>query len=185
MIKFIAILLILNPIYEHAITPTELINKPIIEFPNFLTEIVETPSTIRQNSIYLTYYYTGDSTGSGACTASTRCTNQFKINEHGWYTYNEAVVLAAATYRCLNAKSGPCGRFNSIPTDYAIHSIYDVVYFVHNQQVYKGIILDSCGACMYRVNGEKYQRYDIFTANPSRHKVTKPNRESILTFDLE
>lgn len=128
--------------------------------------------------IRLTYYYSGDGTGSGQCTSSGRCIYHFETNNLGWYTYNGYIVLAAATYRCLNAQSGSCGNHTTIPKGYNIHRLFDTVYFTNNNILYEGIILDSCGACMYNINGETTQRYDIFTRNPALFSVTKPDNIS-------
>jgi hypothetical protein len=115
-----------------------------------------------RKTIFITNYYIGDSTGSGNATSSGLRIKDFQTNKLGWYTYKGFVVVASATYRCLNAKSGACAKFKTLPEDYDIFNIFDKVIIVYKNVEYKGMILDSCGACMFHINGEKYQRYDVF-----------------------
>lgn len=116
-----------------------------------------------------TSYYEGDGS-SNNITASTLTTADFQINSEGWYLYKGKVVLAASTYRCLNAKSGACGAYNTVPEGYELFSLHDEVIFEFNDKVYEGIILDSCGACFVEHPGE-YQRLDIFVAKKGNFKM--------------
>jgi hypothetical protein len=129
---------------------------------------------IKISDVRLTYYYVNDNTGSGQCTSSGLCIKDFKVNKYGWYTYKDKIVIATATYRCLNVKSGPCGKFNEIPEDFNIYNLHEVLTININGNFYEAIVLDSCGACMFKVNGENTQRYDIFMVSPNHHLFKKP-----------
>ena len=126
-------------------------------------EIIE-----RKKPIAFTYYHTGDSMNSGNITSSGHTTNNFKVNSKGWYTYQGKVVLAAATTVCLYTKSGPCGKWNHVPSEIEVYNLYDTITFEINNKEYQGIILDSCGSCMSLHPTDNYkQRYDIFISNSS------------------
>ena len=124
-------------------------------------KVIEPITEISLIDITLTRYYPNDSTGSDKCTA-TKCTSDFEVNDKGWFTYQGKVVMATATYACQKycknrAKYGP------LPSDYRIYNFYDEIQFELEGAKYTGIVLDSCGACMWNINGEKIQRYDIYT----------------------
>lgn len=129
---------------------------------------------ISVDEVRITHYYTNDATGSGKCTASGKCVNEFDINENGWYTYQGMVVIAAATYRCLFSRSGACGRLSSVPSGYNLHDLYETLMIQVNGIMVDAIILDSCGSCMKKVGNETLQRYDIFTVNPRHTLFEKP-----------
>ena len=89
----------------------------------------------------MTYYYTNDPTGSTKITASGITTDQFKINQHGWYTYNGKLVIATANKRLLSwdkYKNSTQKMFN----------LYDELTLIINDVEYQAIALDVCGACM-------------------------------------
>lgn len=72
------------------------------------------------------------------------------------YTYQDKVVLATANTT----------RYKSNLYDgYQSHELYEVLTIEVNNNQYEAIVLDVCGAC-YGVQGEQYQRYDIFTTGP-------------------
>lgn len=110
-------------------------------------------------AVRFTSYYIGDYSGSGATTSSGLGVDDFEVNENGWYTYNGKVVIASATYRCLNATTGACGKYNELPEGYNIYKIGDEITIFLNGNNYEAIILDSCGASFWE---EDLQRYDIF-----------------------
>lgn len=121
-------------------------------------EIIE-----QKRRIAFTHYYVGDSMASANITSTGHTSADFTLNSEGWYTYQGKVVLAAATQICLNVKSGACGRYNSVPNGVKVYKLYDTITFQVNNKEYKGIILDSCGACMTLHSSDDYvQRYDIF-----------------------
>lgn len=96
----------------------------------------------------LTSYYPYNTSN---CTGSGKCTKDFTINEKGWYLYKGKLVLAAATtylkdnYGVINGKH--------------YFKYYDEVGLKIDGIKYKGIILDSCGACM---NVKTEERLDLF-----------------------
>ena len=69
--------------------------------------------------------------------------------------------MAGATYECLNARQGSCGNWNEQRSDKRYYHYYDTVEIIIDDLSYEGIILDSCGACMY-INGE--ERLDLFVS---------------------
>lgn len=111
----------------------------------------------------LTSYYTGDNEKSTETTGSGIKTSQFSINSKGWYTYNSYLVLAGATTACLNAKvTDPCSKYSYDVGKKYFH-YYQIISIIIDGIEYKGIILDSCGACM--IKGEN--RLDLFVSNRS------------------
>ncbi|RRC92750.1 hypothetical protein EII25_03490 [Erysipelotrichaceae bacterium OH741_COT-311] len=125
-------------------------------------------------SIRITSYWENDSTNSGSCTSSGLCTDDFQINEKGWYTYQDKLVLAGATYTCFYAETGACAKYNSLPDGFGIHSLYDEVTIFVDGVSYPGIILDSCGASFWR---EEVQRYDLFVSNEESKLDTRGHIE--------
>lgn len=126
-------------------------------------EVVETIEELKEYIDYrLTSFWFNDGYGTSSCTGSGLCEKDFDVNENGWYTYKGKLVLAAATYECLYSHSGACGNWNTIRKDKTYYSYYDEIEILIDGNIYNGIILDSCGACMY-VNYE--ERLDLFVSN--------------------
>lgn len=109
--------------------------------------------------VLFTNYYTSDGS-SGNKTASGLTTNDFSINEDGFYTYQDKVVLATA-HNTLNYE---------LYEDYKTHELYETLTFKLGDKTYQGIVLDKCGACM-GVSHEDVQRVDIFTTKSIFGKV--------------
>lgn len=120
--------------------------------------VVEVP---KSKQYRLTSYYTEDGYGTGSCTGSGKCTKDFQVNSKGWYTYKGKLVVAAATYECLNSKSGACGKWNSPKEGRKYFRYYEEIQVVIDGVTYDAIVLDSCGASMY-VNED---RIDLFVTN--------------------
>lgn len=114
------------------------------------------------NQYRLTSFYSNDGYGTGSCTGAGLCEKDFQINDKGWYTYQGYLVLAGATTQCLNTKSGACGKWNT-NNGRKYFSYYDKIVVNIDGVAYNGIVLDSCGACMY-VNEN---RLDLFVSNKS------------------
>lgn len=121
--------------------------------------------TVTSKKYRLTSYYTGDGTGSGSCTGSGICTDKFKVNDKGWYTYNGKLVMAAATNKCLNVKSGSdaCAKYNTKVEGRKYFNYFDEIVVEIDGVKYDAIILDSCGASMF----VEEDRIDLFVANKS------------------
>lgn len=106
----------------------------------------EETETVRQESVKttkyrMTYYYTGDGTGSGSVTASGKSTTSFQTNEHGWYTYEGKLVVATAS-KSLKSWASYKGSVQKT------YNLYDELSITINGMVYDAIVLDVCGACM-------------------------------------
>lgn len=99
----------------------------------------------------LTSFYPDDELKSSPCTGSGYCAWDFKEDEHGWYTYNGKLVLAAATTYLQNRFGTKEGK--------TYFKYYDEVNITIDGVVYPAIILDTCGAC-YRD-----ERVDLFVKN--------------------
>ena len=69
-------------------------------------------NSLNKYLLQLTYYYSGDSTGSGSVTGSGLKTSDFKADSNGWYHYQnngeDYLVVAAATTYCRDS-SNHCG----------------------------------------------------------------------------
>lgn len=96
----------------------------------------------------LTSYYPEESSN---CTGSGKCTQHFTTNDKGWYLYDGKLVLAAATTYLQKSYGTKDGRH--------YFKYYDEVDVKIDGITYRGIILDSCGACM-SVSYE--ERLDLF-----------------------
>lgn len=121
----------------------------VTEYVPKVEEVVE--EAVELHKYRLTSYYPGDSCNSGHCTGSGLCTNDFQVNEYGWYTYDGKIVLAAATTYLQN-KFGV--KENKLYFKY-----YDEVTLTIDGVPYQGIILDTCGACY------KAEKIDLYVQN--------------------
>lgn len=137
--------------------------KPEKSFEEFMKPAKEDRPNVDRVDITLTRYYPNDETGADTCMA-TMCVNKLQVNDKGWYTYKGMVVIAAATYACQQ-KCKHRDKYGPLPDDFRIYNFYDEIKFAVDGVEYTGVVLDSCGACMYHINGEKLQRYDIFTVS--------------------
>ena len=94
----------------------------------------------------LTSFYANDECGTGSCTASGLCENNFEINENGWYTYQGKLVIATASDRLGY-------------TEMQTYNLYDELTLIINGVEYQGIVLDRCGQCQID------NRIDLFVIN--------------------
>lgn len=108
----------------------------------------------------LTSYYANDGYETGNCTGSGLCTNNFSINDKGWYTYQDKLVVATATDYLL--KYG-FNLYDGVHT----YKYYDEIILNIDGIDYESIVLDSCGNCM------KTDRVDLFVSNKQSVKDTK------------
>lgn len=107
----------------------------------------------------MTSYYSGEA-GSGECTGSGLCINDFQVNDKGWYTYQGKLVVATATPYLL--KYG--------------FTLYDGVHtYRYGDEItlnidgvdYQAVVRDSCGNCM------RTGRIDLFVSNANSVKDTQ------------
>lgn len=140
------------------------LNKIIIDKSDYIDDIpnnetIEDPIIITNYQTRLTSFYANDGYGTGSCTGTGLCENDFQVNENGWYTYQGKLVLATATPYLLNYGYS---LGNGIQT----YRYYDEITLNIDGVSYQGIVLDSCGACM----GDN--RIDLFVSNRESVKDT-------------
>lgn len=134
-----------------------------------------------ENNQYLTqytYYYPGDATGSGGCTGSGKCIDSFTTDENGWYYYEtngeKYLVIAAALNICKNS-ANHCGidvSKHRIAQNIKYYNYFDTLNLNINGKTYKAMVLDACGACMWKRQDDRGQElFDIYVENSS---ATKP-----------
>ncbi len=131
-----------------------------------------------------THYYPGDPTGSGSCTGSGKCVKDFTTDEQGWYYYNhngqKYLVVAAATTYCRDS-ANHCGVNivkHGLATTIKYYKYYDTLSLPINGKTYSAIVLDSCGACMWkRQDTRGTELIDIFVKNPSATDVIEDETE--------
>ena len=143
---------------EKKILPSEVVINE--EKQEEVVDIVEEPK--EYTDYRLTSFWFNDNYGTSSCTGSGLCEKDFDINNNGWYTYNGKLVLAAATYECLYSHSGACSNWNTKKENKTYYNYYDEIEIIIDGNIYNGIILDSCGACMY-IDYE--QRLDLFVSS--------------------
>lgn len=128
-------------------------NPPVEQKQEEIQPIEEPEPKIEENSFYttrLTSYHTNDGS-SGNCTGSGLCTNDFQVNENGWYTYQGKLVVATATEYLL--KYG-FTLYEGVHT----YKYYDEIILNIDGIDYSAIVLDSCGSAM------KTGRIDLFVS---------------------
>lgn len=114
-------------------------------------EYIEEKEIIQQESIQdkyvsrLTSYYTDDKCNTGVVTASGLSIYDFNVNNNGWYTYEDKLVIATASTRLGS-------------TEMKTYNLYDELILEINGIRYDGIVLDVCGACMWD------NRIDLFVS---------------------
>lgn len=153
----------LQEVEEKSEKQVVLVNDPVNDEE---IKVEETFKEVEQDPIKLeyrmTYYYPGDSDGSGSVTASGKSSKDFKLNENGWYTYNGKLVVATASNRLLSWESY---KNSKEPT----YNLYDELVLNINGQDYEAIVMDVCGACM------KDRKIDLFVKDRSSGLDAKIN----------
>ena len=107
----------------------------------------------------MTSYYSGEA-GSGVCTGSGLCINDFQVNDKGWYTYQEKLVVATATPYLL--KYG-FTLYEGVHT----YRYGDEITLNIDGVDYQAVVRDSCGNCM------RTGRIDLFVSNANSVKDTQ------------
>ena len=116
-------------------------------------------SNVTSYTTRLTSFYANDGYGTGSCTGTGLCENDFQVNENGWYTYQGKLVLATATPYLLNYGYG-------LADGIMTYNYYDEVTVIIDDISYQAIIVDSCGVCMVD------NRIDLFVSNRESVKDT-------------
>ena len=158
----IATCILFTTIYcKRVVAPT--IESRLDETPTVEVEEVEEVE-VGYNA-YMTNYYTG-SDGTTSRTGSGLKTSDFKINELGWYTYNNKVVVATATYQGLASSYGVLERYNEALDGITYYNYFDTLTLTYDGVEYDCIVLDTCGSSMELQESDKgLQRIDVFIAN--------------------
>ena len=89
---------------------------------------------------------------------------ELSVNEQGLVTYQNKVVIATATYECLNSSYGGCKHIKEVPSGYMVFNYFDEMQIEYDGVKYQAIVLDSCGSCSIDKN-EDYQRFDVLVAS--------------------
>lgn len=151
----------------------------------FEVSIEEEPEVL---PVVFTNYYSGDATGSTKCTGAVdslgnrMCTNMFKVNEQGWYTYDGHVVVATATTHCLKSNKFGCEYYDSVPEGIPVFKYWDTFRFEYEGRYYDAVVLDSCGAChVYNKSDKGLPRMDIYISS-KKHSFSKIKASIIAGF---
>ena len=107
----------------------------------------------------LTSYYANDGYGTGNCTGSGLCSWDFEINDKGWYTYQNKLVIATATTYLAN-------QGWSIADGVHLYRYGDELTLTIDGVEYDAIVKDSCGS------STKTDRIDLFVSNSQSAKDT-------------
>lgn len=139
---------------------TEILAENEVKNTENSVKTVENTPILEQNKIAfrLTSYYPEEDTD---CTGSGKCSWDFQVNDKGWYTWNGKIVLAAATTYLQKSFGYVEGK--------KYFKYYDEVDVTIDGNTYRGVILDSCGACM-KVTYE--ERLDLFV-NSSKNAIDR------------
>lgn len=118
----------------------------------------------------VTSYYPGDNCLTGTKTGSGKSTNDFSlitVEGKQVYSYQGKIVVAGATKELL--KSGYNSKGSQESQNKHYFSYYDTGRIKINNNWYGFIVLDSCGAAMWK----GYYRLDIFVPNSENVIDTK------------
>lgn len=114
----------------------ETVEETKVEIPS---KVITTESEyIVEQKIYttrMTSYWVNDDCNSTDMTASGKSSKDFKLNENGWYTWNDMLVIATASERL--------GKTNQ-----RTYKLYEILELKIKGKTYKAVVLDVCGACM-------------------------------------
>lgn len=118
----------------------------------------------------ITSYYPGDNCSTGTKTGSGKSTSDFStmmVEGKQVYTYQGRIVVAGATQELL--KSGYNAKGSQEAQNKHYFKYYDTGRIKINNSWYGFIVLDSCGAAMWK----GYYRLDIFVPDSSNVIDTK------------
>ena len=126
--------------------------------PVHLVQLLELPE--EREVIFTTF--TDEVLGSGIKR------HELDTNELGLLTYQNKVVIATATYECLNSSHGACKKIQELPEDYTAFNYFDEMTIEFRGKIFEAIVLDSCGSCSVD-KGEEHQRVDILVEDNFDH----------------
>lgn len=155
-----------NPI-EEVVEEIEENENPITS-QDTQNEIEEQNNEVMEEVIFNSYttrmtsFWANDGYGTGECTGSGKCSWDFGINEHGWYTWEGKLVVATATTYLANQ-----GWYTAPGVH--LYEYYEELVLTIDGVDYDAIVLDSCGSSM------KTDRIDLFVSNGSSVKDTTIN----------
>lgn len=118
--------------------------------------------------VMFTNYFVGDGSTTSK-TGSGLSTNDFEINEYGFYTFNDKVVLATATEEGLQSSFGVLVNYKVPADDIEYYKYFDEVIIEIGGNQMEGIVLDTCGSCM-AIQDSDYglNRVDVFVGDKSK-----------------
>lgn len=123
-----------------------------------VSEISSATKPLEFESYRLTSYTPDD----GTVTGSGYSIHDFEVNEKGWYTWNDMIVVSTATKELLD--SGEYGF--SYNENIRYYNYYDMLMINIDGNYYKAIVLDSCGASMIENDSDMgNDRIDLFASN--------------------
>ena len=133
-----------------------LLNLPKVEATPIVVEEPSTPAVEveeykeveaeTKTEVMFTNYYPNDKTGSTHSTGSGLTTENFEINELGWYTYKGRVVVATATDKCVESNYKGCDLYNEYEEGITYYTYGDELEIEFNGVRYEAVVLDSCGS---------------------------------------
>ena len=88
---------------------------------------------VESTEVLFTNYYIGDETNFADITASGLSVDDFKLNDDGFYTYDDRVVVATANETRL---------YNGLFNGYKSHELYEELLIEVNGQTHEAIALD-------------------------------------------
>lgn len=136
-----AILLNISKVSAKDIEVEEKPNVPCVEVEEYKEVETET-----KTQVMFTNYYPNDRTGSTHRTGSGFTTENFEVNELGWYTYEGKVAVATATNECIKSKYKGCDLYNEYVEGITYYSYGDELEFEFDGVRYEAVVLDSCGS---------------------------------------
>ena len=137
----------------------------------YVQEVDQEEKEVSKQDVYFTSYYVGDGSSTNK-TGSGITIDKFYVNELGWYTFNDRVVLACATYQGLNSKFGVLKNYMQQEQGITYYNYFDEISIEVNGKEYEAIVLDTCGASHDKDYLEKYDdglnRIDIFVSSKDK-----------------
>lgn len=126
----------------------EIVEEIKVEIPSKVITTEEEYIAPKGYKTRITSYWVNDECNSIDMTASGKTSKDFKLNENGWYTWNNMLVIATASERL--------GKTNQ-----RTYKLYETLELKIKGKTYKAVVLDVCGACM------RDNRIDLYVKDKS------------------